>query len=768
MASTLLFRAVTDRWSLELRTRSTSPLDDPQMLRQALGEEQELPETRWTCDTPADWTFLEEPAVANMLEAGHTPLVFENRQYLLRIRTTNGLRLENISHPWSREVEQGFDIEPDSCHATLRTGNDIGRFSLEISTKGDDGDLRTDRITWQVWPLKLDYGRDLKALTEAVEREYPLWLYRFLAPTDHEAGRSDRAHDRFLLLWLKQFEALQKRFEHGVRTVIRSPHQRLDEHVRHLRADRIRGRMSPRLEESVATGMDRPQKRYRVESRRSSFDTIENRFVKHAVGEVAARLEQVEVAMAGLLAQNQDGQTGVSDGFQRRLQGWRRTARSQAATPVFRTIGDFDGLTQESLVLHHRAGYSAVYRAWLELRHYLEFFSRLRTTNIGMRQISELYELWCFLKLREILESLGFKDETTIRHPQLWKKNELETALENGFGAAYLLRHEQAGITLRLAHEPVFGNKGTEGVHSYTVSQKPDIVLEATWSNGKRLLWIFDAKYRVKTVPDERDASRSQKAPLVPPDALDQMHRYRDALILRLAQEAEKSRPVVGAYALYPGVFRQTESDKNPYAPAIHEVGIGAFPLLPRHGHDVWLREHLRTALGLDDVDLDAPGDPAALLAQENVRIPVTGLEYRDEVLVLPVGRDRSPEYMEAFASGRALGYHIDVEGGPSRSRLGATRWLAASIPMDDGRRVVRGLYRISSREIRQRSSLGSAETGSICRRDREVHWLSLENWIPLDEPLIVRGWMGGNWFRYFDRALLEKARDFKELGSAT
>jgi hypothetical protein len=766
MATTLLFSAATDRWRLDLLTRQAAPEKDLATLRTALSGQDGTPQARWTCDTPAHWAFPGVPteADAKSTESINAPVVFENRQYLLRIRREGGATLVGVSHPWSREINDSLDIDDNSCYATLRTGNDIGRFSLEIETEAPQGGRHIDRITWQVWPLKLDYGKDLQSISNAVERKYPLWLYRFLAPTDHEAGRSDTRQDRFLLLWLKQFEALQQRLEDGVRTVIRSPHQRLDEHVHHLRPDRIQGKMPPRLEEKVAEGLYRPERRHRVASRRSSFDTPENRFVKHTVGQVAARLNLVDRVIEEMLGKDREDQCGVTGRFWSRVKVWRRSVRSQASSPLFRAVGDFEGLNQESLVLHNRSGYSAVYRAWLELRHYLEFFAKVRSTNIGMRQISELYELWCFLELRSVLRSLGFRDETTLRHPGLWKKSELETALENGFGAAYLLRHERAGINIRLAHEPVFGKVGTENIHSYTVSQKPDIVLEATWPDGQRLLWIFDAKYRVKSFRDGRDDGRSESQPLVPPDALDQMHRYRDSLILRYARDDEKSRPVIGAYALYPGVFDQATA-QNPYGEAIREVGIGAFPLLPRSGHDHWLREHLRVALGLYMANPDEALDPSTLLARENVRIPVTGLEYRDEVLVVPLDRDRSPDYVQAFATGTAKGYHIDVLGGPDPRRLGATRWFAA-ITSFEGRREIRGLYRIQSCETCRRSSLSESVSGAHWSRDRDVHWLQLDRWIQLREPIVVTSWMGGNWFRYFERSLLEKARDFKELGA--
>jgi uncharacterized protein len=767
MASTILFSVHTDRWHLELRTRNTTPEEDLMILKNALGEGSVNPLARWTCEPPATWSFMNVSTPSAISETFHSPLVYENRQYLLRIRTAHGVTLHHATHPWSQEVDDSLDVDGDTCYATLRTGNDIGRFPLEITTMGVDGLTRTDRITWQVWPLKLDYETDLKSLSDAVEREYPLWLYRFLAPTDHAAGKAEHVKDKFLLMWLKQFEALRQDFERGVRTVIRSPHQRLDEHVRHLRADRIQGRLPRRLEENVAMGREHLDKRYRVVSRRSSFDTPENRFIKHAVNQVASRLERVETAINSMFAKWQDELGGVSLGFRSQLKKWQRTAHSYISAPMFRTVGNFEGLVQESLVLHNRVGYCAVYRAWPELRHYLEFFAKVRTTNIGMRQISELYELWCFLEIRRILQSLGFRDEATHRHPRLWKKSELETTLENGFGAAFQMRHDLAGIVVRLAHEPVFGSRGTERIHSYTVSQKPDIVLEASWVNTKRLLWVFDAKYRVKTQRDDRDERRTENQPLVPPDALDQMHRYRDALILRHVQDDEKSRPVVGAYALYPGVFNQ-KNQVNPYQNAIREVGIGAFPLLPRPGHDHWLREHLRDALGLRAAVHQDPNDPATLLVQENIRIPVTGLEYEHEdTLIVFLTRDRDPNYLQKFREGIATLYHTRVNRGPSRERLEQVRWLAT---IDPESRTLSGIYSVQSLDCVARGDLTWDQTGRPTPSPGSsdalelYHVLHLGAFHPRKTILSIPTNLEGGWYRYAHHRRVLVENDFRLL----
>ena len=141
-----------------------------------------------------------------------------------------------------------------------------------------------------------------------------------------------------------------------------------------------------------------------------------------------------------------------------------------------------------------------------------------------------------------------------------------------------------------------------------------------------------------------RVASEDGNDDLIPDDAINQMNRYRDALIHLSAGDdgiTEKSRPIVGAFVLYPGWFDE-ETGTNPYATAVESVGIGGFPLLP--GRDnLWLKAFLKEKFG----DLSCPEsieralDPDEHLLNESVRIAPTGLSlsrYDDLTLVASLG----------------------------------------------------------------------------------------------------------------------------------
>lgn len=195
-------------------------------------------------------------------------------------------------------------------------------------------------------------------------------------------------------------------------------------------------------------------------------------------------------------------------------------------------------------------------------------------------------------------------------------------------------------------------------------------------SEEKQFIWLFDAKYRIKTDKSRFDDGSEdiESTDYVPDDAINQMHRYRDALI-RLSephltespssQRVKKSRPVFGAFALYPGFFDQA-TKQNPYAAAIEEVGIGAFALLPSQngpsqteysysGHQ-WLLEFLQAQIGTAPNTQTGQGNevtyPVASMAerlyvQEAARIPCDGMRqvlYPDLTITLALGGATWPQ----------------------------------------------------------------------------------------------------------------------------
>jgi len=620
-----------------------------------------------------------------------SPIFFENTLYHVEwifLQRIQGARLNHRSN----KVCDSFIFTPseDGLSARLtgsiNTGNDVGWLRLPLTFEFN-GKTLTQHIAFEVLPTKMALHQDLPAMYQAIDQVYPLWRFSLVEKTEQDAATSQqRGH--FPLMWLANFAALKARFEQALKIICAAPHSRLQPTIAYIKAAKLKGHLPHKLAEQVKQDFVNGQydKRYRVDKKQLSVDTSENRFIKMAVSKSKRQLADFET---NLRKSNQaPNHQRLSDAFLNELHSWQQPLQKVLSQSFLKEVGAYTGLSRESLVLQQKTGYSAVYRIWQELKFYLDVLGN--QSSISMKSVAEIYEVWCFLCIKQILEhDLGFvlvESSAT----KLEKNDFFEYRLKDGFAGAFGFKRAD-GVTANLAHEPIFGK--TSKIRSYLVSQKPDIVLEVTLpksassdsglSEEKQFIWLFDAKYRIKTEKNRFDDSNEdiESTDYVPDDAINQMHRYRDALI-RLSESSsgqvdKKSRPVFGAFALYPGFFDQA-TNPNPYAAAIEEIGIGAFALLPSQteygysGHQ-WLLEFLQTQIGTapntqtgqDNKAMYAvAGMAERLYVQEAARIPYYGMcqvLYPDLTMTVALGgqRGRKNGYFEGFEQGTAQWFHL-------------------------------------------------------------------------------------------------------------
>ncbi|BBP47000.1 hypothetical protein THMIRHAS_23730 [Thiosulfatimonas sediminis] len=632
----------------------------------------------------------------------HSPLFFENTQYqfewvffseVSNARLTHRSQSVNEAFRFAPEVKTTRGVVPARLIGTINTGNDVGWLRLPLTFELN-GKTQTQQIAFEVLLTKMALHQDLPAMYQAIDKVYPLWRFSLVEKTEQDAATSQqRGH--FPLMWLANFAALRARFEQGLKVITQAPHSRLQPMVANIKAAKLKGRLPHKLAEQVKQDFANGQydKRYAVEKKQLSVDTPENRFIKMAVSKSKRQLAEFEQK---LRQSNQAPERQrLSDSFLNELHSWQQPLQKVLGQSFLKEVGGYTGLSRESLVLQQKTGYSAVYRVWQELKFYLDVFGN--QSSISMKSVAEIYEVWCFLCLKQILEQdLGFK-LVENNATKLAQNDFFEYQLKDGFAGAFCFDRDD-GVTARLAHEPKFTKKG-KSIRSYLVSQEPDIVLEVTLPSSseagsfekKQFIWLFDAKYRIKTDKSRFDDNSEdiESTDYVPDDAINQMHRYRDALI-RLSEShpnstndrpSKKSRPVFGAFALYPGFFDQA-TKPNPYATAIEEIGIGAFALLPSQtgssqteqaysGHQ-WLLEFLQAQIGAAPNTQTGQGNamyPAAgmadrLYVQDAARIPYYGMRqvlYPDLTMTVALGgqRGRDHGYFEKFERGTAQWYHL-------------------------------------------------------------------------------------------------------------
>ena len=357
-----------------------------------------------------------------------------------------------------------------------------------------------------------------------------------------------------------------------------------------------------------------------------------------------------------------------------------------------------------------------------------------------------------------LMDELGF-EQVVVKKAGLTLNEFFEYRLKDGFAGAFEFVRKQDGVIARLAHEPKFTKKGKH-IRSYLVTQKPDIVLEVTIPEGgyaapeRRFIWLFDAKYRIKIERSQYDEDDIDinKIDYVPDDAINQMHRYRDALIALHESSSDsqrKSRPVFGAFALYPGYFQQDNSLLvNPYADAIREVGIGAFPLLPDDSAGDcggrWLLDFLQRQIGDGVQTPELIADQ--LYVQDAVRIPMYGMTqvlHKGLCMTSALGSAarRTKEYFERFEQGTARWYHMPQSTFSSKYQrhvIEEIRYLALArtSPDDSGSKQIDFIWPVLDVSVVPRSQISVDQAGSPSASSENYYLFQLGRPLAMNLPL--------------------------------
>lgn len=540
----------------------------------------------------------------------------------------------------------------------LNYGNEIGRADMPICYT-IDGVQKRFVFSYDVISAKLDYHHDWKIILQDIEAEYRMLSLDYLKRTYH--GIKEEQGESYDIIWWNIFGGLQEQFLRTVHNIIDRPRHRLRSIETYNRADQIR-RLTPQLEQQLAEHRTEETRLYRVEEQQNTYNTPENRFLKHALLTVQKRY--ATLAERVLL---QD--TRMADTHRDRIARTRDELNRLSRHPFFRTVGPFDGIKQESLILQKDVNYSKVFRIYTILQKSFSLNDGLY--RMETKDIATLYEIWCFIQVEKVVKEL------TDTEPEQQSRTEMSGLFSYSLGKgehSKIIFKKDDVILAELVYNPRHSDKddikGIGELESRTVPQKPDILLQLTKDDlqeGMKLTYLFDAKYRL-----EKDGSND-----VPPDdAINQMHRYRDAIYYNNKHHDEKiKKEVIGGYILFPGQMDELSRFRR----SIDEVNIGAFPMRPGDNQHELLSDFIKDLLNKHAVEI----------VEQVIPQKGTTLEVKNRVLVGVVKHD-NPQY-ENFKDGTATFYYSG-DTFPTTIPLDGIDYFAPYIP-DKG---IRDLYEVT------------------------------------------------------------------------
>ena len=602
-----------------------------------VGEDNLLTTYTWT-DGVKSATIDDEP-LENGCQA--RAVFFDNAEYPIWVDFGSHVSKAQFGSILQADNDR-FSFRGKTLAGFINYGNEIGRSELQL-VYNIGKEQRYFKLGYEVLSTKLNYHEHWKKIIEDIEAEYRMLSLDYMKRTFH-GFTPDTQGDTPELIWWSIFSKEQETFIKACRSIIERPRRRLRGYEVYLRADKLK-RVPTNIENELAEHRREQAHLYRIEEHIQSNDTQENRFLKYALGQIADKYEMLKRRIETI--KNTSGTLKKEmDAVQKDLTLLRRH-------PFFRTVGRFKGLTQESLVLQRATDYSQVYRTWNLLR-------RAYSLNDGLyrlqsKDIATLYEIWCFIEVSHIVkEQLGI--DVDVDHRNRMEMNGVFT-WELGKGEHSRILFRKDGIELaELVYNPKHTEKENDSISMEhlvvpTVPQKPDIVLQLTKDDiekGMKMTYLFDAKYRIN--------DRTNEGVDTPPDdAINQMHRYRDAIYYKdnKVADGKLKKEVIGGYILFPGNGDPLEVAKAKFQQSLDEVNIGAFPLRPNDEENRKLLEHFIKEL----IETKSATTISKVIPQKG-----SFMEVGDRVLIGLVKPSNRKNYNRDFDEGKAELYYTGAK----------------------------------------------------------------------------------------------------------
>ena len=555
------------------------------------------------------------------------PIWIEFKDYVKKAQFGSILQNENEKFTFRRQILAGF----------LNYGNEIGRSEIQLIYQIGT-ETRRFAFSFEVLSTKLNYHEHWKTIIEDIEQEYRMLSLDYMRRTFHGFS-PDASGETPEIIWWSVFANEQQKFIKACKNIIDRPRHRLHGKDAYKRADKLTF-IPSYIENELAEHRNDCAHLYRVEEHVWTNDTQENRFLKFALGQITDKYE--------VLKKRIEAVKNASDVMKDDMQATLTILKHLQRNPFFRTVGNYKGMNQESLALQKATGYSQVYRTWSLLQRSYSLndgIYRLQT-----KDIATLYEIWCFIEVSHIVkEKLHLSDED-IDHRNRMEMNGLFTwDLGKGEHSRILFKKDNVELA-ELIYNPKSSERENNSVGITdlvvpTVPKRPDIVLQLTKNDlqeGMKMTYLFDAKYRI-------DGKDRNGVDVPPEDAINQMHRYRDAIYYKDCQSDALKKEIIGGYILFPGDGEPTDVAVSKFRKTIDEVNIGAFPLRPKDTHNRLLLEQFIEEL----IQNKSHETISKVIPQKG-----TFVEVGNRVLIGLATNSSRKGYLQSFKDGTATLYY--------------------------------------------------------------------------------------------------------------
>lgn len=675
------------------------------------------------------------------------PLFFETQSYELVVEKKQTLAM--TFHHDNASVRQAIKpLGQTILSGILNFQNEVGLTDLELRLNGE----AVFQLQLEIFPSKMDYKQDYQMILTDVNRQIYNLSFDFLRKTYHLTGLKETKHQSLT----EFFTILQHIFDQLVLAVARietSPNYRLEKEMRKVEAVRVKKtgkeniayltkhpqflRSDDRIGFIPINGQTLYPSHALETKRRIQYDTLENRFVRWVLERISSKLKELKSRLSGKARMQDPHLIKRIDSMQNQLQRLLKLD--------FLNVSGMKQLSV-SLVLQMAPGYREVYRNYLMLMKGLSIQSDL--FRLSMKDLAQLYEYWCFLKIHDLLSQ---KYELLKQDIIKVQRNGIFVTLDKSAKAKMVYRNPKNGEIFTLYY-----NALPKGDKSETLGQRPDNVLTLKKNEAAvEYKYIFDAKYRLNPAYEGTPYYDKYSQPGPEEDDINTMHRYRDAIVYADGEgkDREYERSMFGAYVLFP-YHEEEQFREHRFYKSIELVNVGAFPFLP---NSTSLMEAF-----LDEIIMDSPEKAY----ERSTRPRGTKSYYQDKMSgknVL-VGSLREPSQLEQALALKF--YHMPLENITDHKILTQIEYIALYQSKgkfaSTGETGIHWYGRVMDWKVLRRKEITERPARKGAEEKLYVKF-TIDQWIKRDQP-IVPGGRGIYTALYTSKYIFDRAAEIAEL----
>lgn len=487
------------------------------------------------------------------------PLFFEQRNYEVIIEAVGEARV-TLDHDSTliRKKITPLGKLGKMQSGVINFGSEIGFSEFRILVEGK----LYMRLVLEVYPTKLSYKADYLKLQEEVTKEIYNLAFDFMKQTYQSAGlvqTSRPSLTEFFSIYRQQFKELKT----AIHLISHRPYHQLvqeQELLRYQEGKPITKKgiqyLNKHPHQLIQTDQRISAKKLLVIKKQNTTDVYENQVVKFMLEQILRRLQSVRQQYKGL-AREQDVQVSTF------IEAHIGYIEQQLGESFFRNISRLNRPLQFSLVMQMSAVYRKFYKVYLMLQRGLSITEDI--FQIAHKNVAELYEYWCFIKLGSLLK----------KHHQLKGTNVIQVdsrglyvSLQKGKTSTMSFIHSKTGESFTLSYNQKLSSKPT-------VAQRPDnILMLEKEMRHVTYHYVLDAKYKL-----DYDKLSDQILEVPKEEDINTIHRYRDAIVSAKGK-THYEQLVFGGVILFPGNEEELYKQHRFYR-SIETVNIGGLPFLP-------------------------------------------------------------------------------------------------------------------------------------------------------------------------------------------